>query len=218
MSNPQIQAEIEKNELCVSKNCKLRGGLMKCVILAACPCVVPHPTLLGNVSYQGKCYLWYSQISSTYHQEDAQLKCQSITSNSTSLPCVDNPESACTTSGVGRLATFESWADFSAVTSDFDNKSIAGITWIGMQCGPAANEIANLDPYGNCTPSSFLIGSTAWPTAAFVNAPITCDNVTNQLCFNGTWNDWIAVDNNTKAITGYICEAGKNACRNFAVN
>lgn len=183
----------------------LRSELSLCP--GVCPCAVTSSKLVGNVLYNGKCYLWYSNTTNTYNFNQIQTLC----SNPTATTCADG-SSQCISSGVGRAATFDTWTDFNAVTSAFTAPVTTKIQ-IGMGCeasGP--NTGFTCDPFSVCAPSPILYGSANWPTSALLNGATSymlnyCNQNNPYVTIYSQWNDWIP--NVGITVSSYMCEASK---------
>lgn len=149
----------------------------------------------GNVLYNGKCYLWYVTTPNVSH-DVAKFNCGAITS----VGCVASAAGVCTTSGFGRLATFETWTDYQAVTSAMNSTGFQPTT-IGMGCSKPANTIVSDDPPGQCIPHPLNMPSE-WP--------MVTGSCTNDTCvfINSAWTD-LQAQPCTQLLNGYMCEAGK---------
>lgn len=176
-----------------------------------CPCAVPNSKLVGNVLLNEKCYLWYSNTS-LYTFNQMQTMC----TNPTGTTCADN-SGPCITSGVGRMATFDTWTDYSAVSTAFNAPCTAEIQ-IGVGCsGTLGSNGAGFsyDPFGDCAPSPIVVGSANWPIAAFFptwpmkgSQPGVCSALNPYVTIWYSWITWMP--NVGGDLSNYICEAGKN--------
>lgn len=131
--------------------------------------------------------------------------------NPTLSNCLDQA-TWCITAGVGRLATFPTYADFSSVTSAFGTAPSSNIT-IGITCSNPASAI-NEDPAGvTCTPSPISFGTPSWPNNVIQNNQIqSCVGSNSIVTIQSQWNHWVAVDPNANISLepfGYMCEFGK---------
>lgn len=161
------------------------------LFLAPCPCAVTaNPKLKGNVVYNGKCYLLYEAWTQLDHNE-AQARCQ----NPTSPPCGVSG-SACTTSGVGRLATFPSYADYAnAVTTQLMYSS-SNCVHLGVLCSPS--DQMTIDNAGNSCGATPKL-NPPWPNSSNCPGQVFADN------------NWWQFDASTpQGCDQYICEVGKN--------
>lgn len=108
----------------------------------------------------------------------------------------DGNGNACinSTQGVGRLATFDNWADYNAVSSQLGGTT--DYAMLGMYCS-TGGALSNYDPYGNCNPPVTIPGSP------------TCTQVNGYQVFLGNTNSWnnFTGYSNYQAY-GYVCEAG----------
>lgn len=163
----------------------------------------------GNVLYKGKCYLWYENSVTINDHQTAQAKCTTPTASL----CADNPSSPCINgTGVGRLATFATWADFDAVTGSngFNQAPLLPVQF-GVNCTDAT-DATNEDPFNVCAPSPILLNSVDWPTGSSIaNDQIanTCSAAYPYVAINISWNNWIT-ELTSQQFGGYICEVGEN--------
>lgn len=143
--------------------------------------------------YGGKCYLLYETQWTTWSQ--ASTNCQSPTTNicdGNGHPCINSA------TGVGRLATFENWTDYTAVTSQLSVPTSPVI--VGMQCNVNPGNLSNYDPYNNCHPPASIPG----------NPGCTQNTGGNTYVIIGTpWNSGFIAHLSGHTATNYICEAGK---------
>lgn len=162
------------------------------MFLASCPCAVTtSPSLLNNVAYGGKCYLLYYNAS-TIQWNQADARCRSPTTTG----CDGGSDACISGTGVGRLATFDTWADYTAVTNLFDipTENVA----IGMQCS-SAGRLSNYNPYANCNPPPSIPGGPScsqWQNGT---------DVVIQSPWAGGFNGY----SNGVSANYYICETSK---------
>lgn len=165
------------------------------LFIAGCPCAVTsNPNLLENVEYNGKCYLLYKDASQPDHYA-AQTRCQNPTSPSCGVG------GACTTSGVGQLATFPSYADYnSAVTTQFSYPS-SSCVHLGLLCDSSNNVIIE-DFWNGCDLRPPL--NPPWPN------PFNCPGA---IYADTSWSHFEGY--HPHGCANYICEVGKSLKNDF---
>lgn len=138
----------------------------------------------------GKCYLLYKDGIQPDHNM-SQARCK----NPTSSPC-GGSGSACTTSGVGRLATFPSYFDYNnAVATQFAYPS-SDCIHLGVLC--SASGQMTIDNAGNSCGATPTL-NPPWPNST---------NCPGQVFVDGNW--WQFDANTPQGCDHYICEVGKN--------
>lgn len=119
--------------------------------------------------------------------------------------CVSRP----TAGNYGQLATFATWADYSAVTSmfvNYPNTTNGRSVHIGLQYANATSPMWE-DPHGVCTVRQFPIGSGPVSCGSWIYNPAGSLYV---IAFH-SWCDWEAgpVADGGPASRWLICEFGK---------
>jgi len=176
----------------LNSSCKVKGTTLS----APCPCAfTSSPSLVSSVLYGGKCYLFY-ETNGWISWTDADTNCQSPTTN-----VCDGKGHKCinSTTGVGRLATFNNWTDYITVTSQFNAPSADVI--VGLQCS-SGGQLSNYDPYGYCNPPATISGNPGCTYGGSGNPDVIIGN---------PWNAGFAGNSPSSGSNAgaYICEAGK---------